>query len=640
MELAHSQVFAFQTQIPLMYFIVSTNAAVLAINYYDQAPTVLTVLVPFLLFVLCAYRFFAWRKSRGYKLTFAQAQATIHRTGFLAFFIGAAFIVWSLVLVPNGNTYMQMHAVFFILITTLFCLLCLMHVRRAVTILSLTVMVPFVGVMIFSGNQTLISIALNYVLVSVAVMIILSRYYYNFVDLIESKQQLQDMHDRMAIIADTDSLTKLANRRQFFARLSQSLLRGERSSQIVTIGILDLDGFKPVNDTYGHSVGDLVLIEVAMRLRNICPTAECIARLGGDEFGIILYGHYTAPELRIMGMQICLALREPYVIDNIPAKISASIGFASSAEAANTTEQLYECADYALYYAKRNTRGAPVSFSADHKIEIRQNSLIDQRLRDADLCEDISMAYQPIIDTETGKPVAFEALARWTDPDIGIIPPDVFIQVAERNGHIRKLTEMLLEKTLDDAAHWPDHLSLSFNLSAYDIATREAASRIADIVANSRIPARRIELEVAETAVMLDFDKTRETLTMLKDCGMHISLDDFGSGYSSLNYVHQLPLDRIKIDRGFIANIEHVKVSIDVVRTIVDMCRSLSLDCVIEGVETQRQVALLRDMGCRWMQGYLFAKPMAASHIPAFLREMKYGERIKLADLTLQKMSA
>ncbi len=607
-------------QIPLMYFITCSSSILLASNYYESAPLSLTLLLPICLILACAFRFVKWYRTRAEKITYAKAKKTLRITSVMAFLLGAAFIIWAMLLTPYGNAYQKMHGVFFVAITTISCLLCLMHMRRAVAILAITVLIPFVATMAVSDNRTLLSVAINYILVSGAVMVILGRYYDNFVDLVESKRKLQEMHDRIARIADTDSLTDLANRRQFFARLRNAIERTRKNGNMLTIGILDLDGFKPVNDAYGHGAGDNVLIEVADRLRATCLSAECVARLGGDEFGIILTGNYSAQELRIIGLQICLALREPYLVDDVPARISSSIGLASCPEAADTAEKLYECADYALYYAKRHARGAPVLFSADHKVEIRQNSLIDQRLRNSNVRDEIKLAFQPIIDTDNRRPVSFEALARWTDPEIGIIPPEVFIQVAERNGHIGKLTEILLEKALQAASSWPGDLYLSFNLSAYDIASREAAGRIDDIIRNSGVPTSRIDLEVTETAIMLDFDRARQTLNMLKDRGVRISLDDFGSGYSSLSYVHQLPLDRIKIDRSFVANIENDKVSVDVVRTIIDMCESLKLDCVVEGIETERQVDVMREMGCRWMQGYLFAKPMSAESIPDFIR--------------------
>jgi diguanylate cyclase (GGDEF)-like protein len=466
-----------------------------------------------------------------------------------------------------------------------------------------------------SGNPVLIAISLNLIAVSLAISVILQSYYRDFVALNRSKSELQRLHDEVVHLADSDSLTQLANRRLFFSELNRCLVVALPRGQRVTIGVLDLDGFKGVNDAYGHRAGDQVLIEVGRRLRALGSDFSCIARLGGDEFGFILHVERSDAELRRIGLAICMALREPYNIIETQVQLGGSVGFASAPYAAETSEKLYECADYALYYAKNHARGTAVLFTADHQGEIRQLSLVDQTLRHINPREELSLAFQPIIDVEGGGIVACEALARWNNPQLGSVQPSSFIRAAERSGLIGPLTDLLLEKALVSSIDWPSDIRLSFNLSTYDVTTAESAERIANIIHASRVDPARIDFEVTETALMQDFDRARASLEFFKNFGVKISLDDFGSGYSSLSYIHQLPIDKIKIDRSFVTDIECGGAGSEIITTIIALCDSLKLECVVEGIETPGQVEILRRLGCRHMQGYYFARPMNAEKL-------------------------
>ena len=288
---------------------------------------------------------------------------------------------------------------------------------------------------------------------------------------------------------------------------------------------------------------------------------------------------------------------------------------------------LFERADYALYNAKQNSRGKPVIFSTDHEIERRRSGLIEQALAQADLARELSLDFQPIIELPGNHIAGFEALARWTNNALGMVPPGEFIRRAERSNRILLISEILLERALESAKCWPDHVRVSFNLSTRDIASPEATRRIVEIISASRVPAHRIELEITETALVSDFDVASDSLRLLKQLGVHISLDDFGTGFSSLSYVHRLPLDKIKIDRSFVADIATNTTSQKVVKSVVDLCRNLNLDCVVEGVETEDQLRILSDLGCRKMQGYLFGRPMSADDASSLLAEESEAPR-------------
>ena len=397
------------------------------------------------------------------------------------------------------------------------------------------------------------------------------------------------------------------------------LVRAVRDGKRFAVGVIDLDGFKSVNDLYGHVIGDQLLVETGRRLKDIADESASLARLGGDEFALLIDGDLSEEQINVYGKRICAALQAPFLLSNVTAQIGCSIGFATYPEAGTTAEQLFERADYALYHVKQHARGRSAIFSQEHEIQIRRFALVENCLRNADLEQELSLNFQPIYDVVRGEVVAFEALARWDSPKLGRIPPDVFIPVAERTDFISQLTRILLRKALACARTWPDDIRISFNLSARDISSAEAILKIIAIIENSGVPAERIDLEVTETALMRDFDKGNECLKAIKSLGVHISLDDFGSGYSSLSYVHRLPLDKIKIDRSFIKDIETQGSSRDIVKTIIDLCQNLKLACVVEGMETKEQAEVIRGLGGAMMQGYYFGKPMPAGAVPGFL---------------------
>ncbi|MBW8880056.1 MAG: EAL domain-containing protein [Asticcacaulis sp.] len=417
--------------------------------------------------------------------------------------------------------------------------------------------------------------------------------------------------------ADRDALTGLANRRSFFRQLEQHL--ASAGELPFDLALIDLDGFKPINDLYGHGVGDSLLMAVAERMRSLCGKVAFPARMGGDEFTILLSGGRSEEALMAFGSQLCDTLRETYRLANVTATISASVGFVRCDDAGVSPSQLLERADYALYYAKQNLRGAPVIFTDRHEAEMHDFSLVDQTLRNSDLDAELSIVFQPQFDLVDNRIVSFEALARWNSARLGPVRPDIFIKAAERSGLISRITLILLDKALKEIRTWPDDMCASFNLSAHDIRTEAAVVRIGETVKASGVDPRRIEFEITETAMLTDFDQACEALSHLKALGCRIAIDDFGSGYSSLGYLHRLPVDKIKIDRSFVVQLVRHGTTLKIIKTIIDLCRNLNLDCVVEGVETEAELASLREVRARYIQGYIFSKPIPADQVGDYL---------------------
>lgn len=635
-ELTRSQLMALGRQIPLLYFILVVNTIAICITFFHRTPDWIGLYFPGLLCAISTFRAIQWWKKRHDSIPHDVTVLLLRKTVRMTVLFGMAYTAWALQLYQYGDAYARAHVAFYMSITVIGCIFCLLHLRPAALLLTGIVVGPWTVFFCLSGQPVFIAIAANLVLVSMAMIVILFINYRDFANLIESKKQLvaqqlatQRLSDENFRVASFDSLTKLPNRRSFFSSLDALLSEAEIDGTSFVVGLVDLDGFKQVNDAYGHSIGDLVLAEAARRLQAAASPYIQVSRLGGDEFGLLVKRSLTQSAVTKLGRDFCDALRGDVLVRDITVGLMGSAGFAIFPDAGATGQQLFERADYALYHAKKHSVGHAAIFSADHETQIRRSSLIEQELRIAVAKDQLSLALQPVVDMTSGETIGFEALARWNSPTLGPIQPDDFICVAERSDLINSLTEALLKKALQALKLWPEELYVSFNLSTRDIASVEPIKRIIDIIDKSGVSPQRIEFEITETAVMPDFQQAHRSLTALRKLGARIALDDFGSGYSSLSYVHRLPLDKIKVDRSFIADIAVDETCRNIVSTIVNMCLQLRVDCVIEGIETEVQKATMLALGCKLGQGYLFAKPMSETDVQLYLVEQAklYGNR-------------
>jgi diguanylate cyclase (GGDEF)-like protein len=629
-DLMRAQFGAFSKQMPLLYFILMSNTIAVAYTYVNLAPDWLTIIVPTVLTMLAALRTFWWLRQRHLVRSDADILRNLRSTNWMTLPIGAGFTAWSFALYPYGDPFAKSQVAFYMAVTVIGCIFSLMHLRSAALIVTLIVDVPYVLFFWATGEPTLRAIAINNLLVSGAMVTVLFIYYRDFADLVASRKSLlaqqaatQALSDENFRLANLDSLTELPNRRRFFAELSSAFADAERRHVRVAVGIIDLDGFKPINDNYGHSVGDRVLIEAGQRIREVCegfgPQRVEFARLGGDEFGLVVCGDPEDMDLMRLGERIGDQVRLPYQLDNAHTGLSCSIGFALFPDSATTPETLYECADYSLYHAKRHLRGRTVIFSGELEAEIRSRGVIETLLRTADFDTEMDLVFQPIVEAVSEHTAGFEVLARWRSSRLGLVSPADFIPAAERIGLIRPLTQSLLGRALATARTWPDDIRLSFNLSAHDVCAAGGILPLISIIEKSGVPPRRIDFEITETAVTFDFARAQESIATLKAMGCGISLDDFGTGYSSLSHVHRLPLDKIKVDRSFVADINDNPVSHKIIKSLAGLCDDMEIACVAEGVETRAQLDSLRRLGCNFIQGYYFAKPMPASAIGDYL---------------------
>jgi len=625
-QLLRAQVEAFARQLPLMYAMVLVNTFALSFSHLRLAPAWLTLAFPGVLTVVSVFRLRLWWSARQRVIDDVLARDMLRQTLFFAGLLGSGFTAWAFALFPYGDAFAQGHVLFYMAITSIGSVFCLMHMRAAAFLLTGLVLGPITLFLISSGNHVLIATGVNLALVALVTIIILLTAYRDFANLVESRRDLeqrqgevQRLSDGYQRLANFDGLTGLPNRRQFFEHLNEVIEAAKTEGRSFAAGVIDLDGFKPVNDAYGHAVGDKVLFETGARLCRDHGAPLFIARLGGDEFGLVVDADLDRVAVKALGDALCATLSAPHCLPGATAQVSGSVGFALYPSAGETPALLYERADYALYHAKQNRRGAAVVFSADHETEIRRAGLIEQGLRNADIDREFSLSFQPLVDIRRGRTTGFEALARWTSPTLGVVTPEEFIAVAERSGLIAQISPLLLRWALQAAADWPDDIRLSFNLSARDVTSPEQMARVIDVITASMVAPSRIDLEVTETAMMRDLAQAERALNGLKALGVRISLDDFGAGYSSLSHVDRLPIDTLKIDGSFMRGLTGTCKRRAIVKTILDMCRNLELDCVVEGVETAGELALLLPLGCQVAQGYLFARPMERGAIEGYL---------------------
>lgn len=614
-------------QIPTMYAILTVNMLTLVYPHIGRAPDVLTIYIPGVLCTLFVARCIGYLRTKPQNVSDQQIAKRLNSTMFLSLLLSVIFITWAMFLFTYASDLMLAHIVFFLYITLFSCAFCLLHIMKSAIYLTIVIIVPSFIYLIMQDHLVFKSMAINSLVVSSGIIYLLTNHYRNFTDLVSQKniltsqrEQLEQMNQKNAQLANLDTLTKLPNRRSFFSQLDSltKAYENQPGAKFI-VGLLDLDGFKRINDIFGHPTGDDLLIKSSERIQDIVGKNITLARLGGDEFGLIVTDAQDMAIISDIADMLCEAMQIPFDLRDGRVQIAATIGFVEYPTMANTPQTLFERADYALCYSKQNSKGKPVVFSTEHETIIREISNIEHQLHEANLNEELSIMFQPIVDTQSEKTVGFEALARWHNPVLGNVRPDVFIRSAEQMGTVNKLTTILLKKALKLACEWPEEVYMSFNLSIYDLASHETILNIVNIVEKSNFDAKRIVFEVTETAVMHDFEKAIEALNLLKAQGAQIALDDFGTGYSSLSYVQKMPLDRLKIDRCFITEIDVDKNTRNIVRTIIDLCNNLNLYCIVEGVETEDQLLALQQVGGRYVQGYYFSRPLKQEDALAFL---------------------
>ena len=427
--------------------------------------------------------------------------------------------------------------------------------------------------------------------------------------------------EQLEYLAHHDPLTGLANRSLLRERISAAIALAEKSGESLALLLLDLDRFKAVNDLHGHPIGDQVLVRVAARLRAAARGAEIIARLGGDEFVILLTAEAGAEAARAaeVAQRVIASLTEPFEVGASFLQINTSIGVSLYPQHGADADELLKNADTALYSAKRAGRGTQRMFDPAMDAELRRRRHLEQDLRLAIRRRTLDIHFQPLFKNDGKTLAGFEALARWRHPAFGPISPADFIPLAEESGLIVPLGRLVLDIACAEAASWSQPHRIAVNISPAQLRAGNLVATVTEVLARTGLPPSRLELEVTESLLIEDTEATLTTLSALKALGLRIVLDDFGTGYSSLSYLRRFPFDKLKIDRSFIQALGENDEAMAIVRAIVALADSLTLDVTAEGVETETQLRLLQEESNAEMQGYLLGRPAPADTFSGLL---------------------
>ena len=417
--------------------------------------------------------------------------------------------------------------------------------------------------------------------------------------------------ERLTNLANLDVLSGLPNRGRVRQLLGEALSNARDGTRPCAIMFLDLDDFKPVNDTFGHPKGDQVLKSVAKRLVREVGSAGHVGRMGGDEFAVVVFDIKERREVEGLASRIIKALAEPFTIDKADIQIGVSIGCAFGPIDGQTVDDLIQKADLALYQAKGQGGGVCRHFSAQMQNEAEDRQRMENDMRQGLKTGQFRLVYQPLVEAGTQRLVGFEALLRWHHPTRGLVPPNEFIPIAEETGIILPLGEWVVREACRAAAQWSSNINVAVNVSARQLVSPAFPGIVREALSKHKLPANRLELEVTESVFLGDTDGALEVLRRLRALGLGIALDDFGTGYSSLGYLNKAVFHKLKIDGSFVREAATNREAVAIIQSIVALAKSFRMTVTAEGVETHEDFCRMRDLGCHNIQGYLFGRPMS-----------------------------
>ena len=456
------------------------------------------------------------------------------------------------------------------------------------------------------------------------------RRYRDLVREIEARSKTEREARKMA---RHDPLTGLPNGRFFEEKLDQYLRNASAGEQLAVL-MLDLDDFKAVNDTHGHSAGDKALSEFARRISGILRHGVFLARIGGDEFAIVMPAIESLDDPANLAGRIVTTIAESFLIEDATVQFGVGIGIAIAPNDGRQADELLKRADRALDRAKAAGRFCVRFFESEMDSRVERRIKIERELRIAIASDLIRPHYQPLVSLDGNGIIGFEALARWESAALGRIPPDVFIPIAEETGLIIPLGQQLFRRACLDAKSWPQDLTLSFNISPIQLRDPALGLRILSILGETGFSPLQLEIEITETALVENIAIAQNVISDLRQAGVRIALDDFGTGYATLSQLLSFQLDKIKIDRSFVSRLDDSDDSQVIIRAVLGLAKGFGLTTTAEGVEDSSQLAYLRANGCEEGQGYFFSKAVPAADIPALL-EKSSGESVTQSPVTL-----
>ena len=611
LELLQEQFKAFAKQIPLLYFILSVNTLAIVYTFGRFGHPWISAYLPGALVAFCVYRGLVWRSRGVQDIAPAVALRMMHITTRLAAGIAAAFSLWGFVLYSYGDAGARSQVAFFLALTMIGCIFCLTHLRPAALIVAAIGVAPYCVFFTFADQGRSRILAVILAVVGVGMVATILRNYVDFAELVASRRALMAKHketlrlsDENSRLAKQDSLTGLDNRRAFIAELMA--LSGE--AREVAMAFVDLDGFKEINDDYGHEVGDELIKTLARAFAGRAPESAVLARIGGDEFAVVAAGPDAKAQILGFADTVCQRLRSPFMVGERKVRVGASIGVAAAAPGDCDGHELLRRADVAMYKVKANGKFGVEVYSPELDAERRRQTILMDEIRFGLARGEFEVFYQPIVEARTSAIVSVEALLRWPRRPAGPIGPDAFIPAAEAGGLIEPLGLFVLRRACEEFSGFAD-IAVNVNVSPVQFRDREFERKVAAILAETGFPPLRLCLEVTEGYLIDDPQRAAAVIAALRAIGVRVVLDDFGAGYTSINYLQKYGFSAIKIDRSITSRIAFDEKARVLVNGIVYLANGLDMLVTAEGVETEEQACILRIAGCQYLQGYFYHRP-------------------------------
>ncbi|MET3824918.1 diguanylate cyclase (GGDEF)-like protein [Sphingomonas sp. PvP055] len=597
-------------QLPAMYLTIVINVLFLVFVSTPKVGNAVFVMPAFIgLVMVVRLGTLAWRRTRKTRRTISEIRASMMITLFLAGTITTGLYAWTH-LIGLSDVQSRTYVPLFTTLSTICCAICLASFPLAAYMVVAVGTIPISFSLMLTGDTVLTSMGANILLIAPLIVAMIYRQHQQLRRLVASRSEIALEKAKASHLAYRDSLTGLPNRRRFLDELEQALSALPRST--LAIVMIDLDDFKIINDMHGHQTGDALLCETARRFEQLGFENALPARLGGDEFAVLLNGVDSLEHARRCAAQIGAVFDQPFVFAGQTFRLQASLGMAYDRPDVTTALPLINQADLAMYEAKRRRDDATCLFQPDMEVPIRRRMRIEQALATPAETDLILLHFQPVIDAATGRIDAFEALARWTHPTLGVISPAEFIPIAEQSRMTGPLTLHLLSMALRAAASWPPRIGLSFNLSGAELNSPTLAIQLLAVLDAHGFDPGRLSIEVTETALLSDFTTARAALCALQDGGVRILLDDFGAGYASIGYLREIRFDGIKLDGSLISPLMESPRAIDLLVGVLHLCLAIGAPVTAEMVETAGQHDLLCALRVQKLQGHFLSKPLTA----------------------------
>lgn len=619
-DLIVAQYRSLRAQVPTMYLAILVNTLFLG-SVGSRFLGLAAYYLPSAMAVIIAIRLVIWRTNerRGLLPLIATMRRSMIITIVAATGVALALSLWSQYILRYGDADARSYVALFAALCTICCAASLSSLPLAAYIVVAIGTISVSIAMLVTGDAVLVSMGTNILLVLPLVIGMVYRQHDQMRRTMEAHSEMASEKAKVSEMAYRDSLTRLANRRAFLNALATA--SASAPPPTLAVAIVDLDGFKIINDTYGHQTGDALLVETARRFRELDLGEAVVARLGGDEFAILLHAVAGPEDAWLRLASVAAMFEQAFTVGSQSFRLTASIGIADGATAAAAMLDLVKCADLAMYEAKGQEQIAVCLFTPAMAASSTRRSGIERALATHAENSLIRLCYQPIVHAATKRIVAFEALARWTHPTLGVIAPDEFVPLVEQAGKTAAMTDHLLSLALAEASAWPADIGLAFNLSASELGSPSLANRLLALIARTDFDPGRLTIEVTETALLTDFPTARAVLGDLRRGGVRIVLDDFGAGYSSIGYLREITFDAIKLDGSLIVALMDSPAAHDLLIGVLQLCRAIGAPVTAEMVETQVQYDLLCALGVQHLQGYFLSRPLTAERAMAACRD-------------------